>query len=157
MGTQHVGIGQVAWSKTPGDRIDMLGLGSCVGIYLFSGDFVCAAHCLLARSDGRATDTPGKFVETAIPHLLEVATKNHVTTTSLKASIAGGAQIFAFSGGRPELEIGALNIAAALEGLAKKGLRTDVNDTGGDTPRRASITVGENKLQVTRQIRTKAA
>lgn len=157
MGTQHVGIGQVAWSKTPGDKIDMLGLGSCVGIYMFSGDFVCAAHCLLARADGRGSDTPGKFVETAIPHLVELAGKNGVPASKLKASIAGGAQIFAFSGGRPELEIGALNIAAALEGLAKKGIRIDVNDTGGDTPRRASMVVGENKLAVVAQTRTKAA
>lgn len=151
MTTHHVGIGQTVTSTTPGDRIDMLGLGSCVGIFLVAPNFIAAAHCLLDKSNGRASEAPGKFVDTAVPHLLSLAKRAGLGPAQLTASIAGGAQIFAFSGGRPELEIGARNIATATGLLKQHGLRIVENDTGGTTPRRATINVGEAKIKVTRQ------
>ena len=151
MTTHHVGIGQTVTSTTPGDRVDMLGLGSCVGIFLTAPNFVAAAHCLLDKSNGRSAEAPGKFVDTAVPHLLALAKRAGFAPSALTASIAGGAQIFAFSGGRPELEIGARNIETATSMLRQHGLRIVTNDTGGPTPRRATIAVGEGQLKVTRQ------
>lgn len=151
MTKHHVGIGQIVSSSTVGDRIDMLGLGSCVGIYLAAPDFVVAAHCLLDRSKGREGATPGKFVDTAIPHLLMLAGRAGFQPSRVTASIAGGAQIFAFSGGRPELEIGARNIETATSLLRQHRIRIGVDDTGGTTPRRSSMVVGEGRLEVTRQ------
>ncbi|MEM9712580.1 MAG: chemotaxis protein CheD [Actinomycetota bacterium] len=157
MSTHHVGIGQIVTSSTAGDRIDMLGLGSCVGIFLHAPGYVSAAHCLLDAAKGRSTDTPGKFVDTAVPHLLALSEKAGVAGRRLTASIAGGAQIFAFSGGRPELEIGARNIEAATGLLRKRGIRIATNDTGGTTPRRAIMVVGEERLVVTHQAARAAA
>lgn len=157
MSTHHVGIGQVVVSKTVGDRVDMLGLGSCVGIFLHGTNFVAAAHCLLDASKGRSSDTPGKFVDTAIPHLLQLSERAGFRPNKLTASIAGGAQIFAFSGGRPELEIGARNIEAAKTLLGKHRLRIATNDTGGTTPRRALMVVGEGTLTVKHQAARQAA
>ena len=135
----------------------MLGLGSCVGIFLHGTNFVTAAHCLLDASKGRSSDTPGKFVDTAIPHLLQLSERAGFRPNKLTASIAGGAQIFAFSGGRPELEIGARNIEAATSMLARHRIRIATNDTGGTTPRRAQMTVGEGKLTVIHQAARTAA
>ena len=157
MTTHHVGIGQIVRSKVPGDRVDMLGLGSCVGIFLHAPGFVAAAHCLLDQAKGRTSDTPGKYVDTAIPHLLSLSGRAGFPATKLTASIAGGAQIFAFSGGRPELEIGARNIDTATLLLRKNRIRVATNDTGGSTPRRALMIVGQEGLQVTRQAARSAA
>jgi chemotaxis protein CheD len=151
MTKHHVGIGQVVASSTVGDQVDMLGLGSCVGVYFAATNFVVAAHCLLDRSNGRDGASPGKFVDTAIPHLLTIADRAGFGPSRLVASIAGGAQIFAFSGGRPELEIGARNIEAAKQLLRESRIRVDIDDTGGTTPRRASMVVGEGRLVVSRQ------
>ncbi|MEO1062715.1 MAG: chemotaxis protein CheD [Actinomycetota bacterium] len=157
MTTHHVGIGQVVTSSVAGDRIDMLGLGSCVGIFLHAPGFVAAAHCLLDQAKGRTADTPGKFVDTAIPHLLSLSARAGYPVNKLTASIAGGAQIFAFSGGRPELEIGARNIDAATVLLRKNRIRVATDDTGGSTPRRALMIVGQETLQVTHQAARTAA
>jgi chemotaxis protein CheD len=157
MSTHHVGIGQVVTTKNAGDRVDMLGLGSCVGIFFHAPGFIAAAHCLLDQAKGRSSDTPGKFVDTAIPHLIQLSGRAGFAAAKLTASIAGGAQIFAFSGGRPELEIGVRNIEAATSLLRQHRIRIATNDTGGVTPRRAMMVVGDDRLTVTHQAARSAA
>jgi chemotaxis protein CheD len=146
----HVGIGQVAESTAPDDIIEMLGLGSCVGIYFYvPGEWAAAAHALLAASDPRKSEQPGKYVDTAVAELLRRATKAGYTKSRLRVAIAGGAQIFTFGDRRPELDVGTRNIEAAHRELASAGLRIEAEDTGGNSPRRASLVVGEGQLEVT--------
>lgn len=149
MTIHHVGIGQVVESDDLEDTVQMLGLGSCIGIFMsVPGKYVVAAHALLDHRHPKRDDMPGKFVDTAVPHLLTLAEKAGYASYKLKVSVAGGAQIFAFAGGRPELEIGARNIEAIEEVLAATRLKVVLNDTGGKSPRRAAMKVSEGLLVV---------
>lgn len=149
MTIHHVGIGQVVETDDPVDIVQMLGLGSCIGIFMsVPGKYVVAAHALLDHHNPKRDDMPGKFVDTAVPHLIALAEKAGYAPFKLKVSVAGGAQIFAFAGGRPELEIGARNIEAIDEVLAGTRLKVVLKDTGGKSPRRASMLVSEGILVV---------
>ncbi len=152
MTLHHVGIGQVVEATDSDDIVEMLGLGSCVGIFMcVAGKYVIAAHALLDHHNAGRDESPGKYVDTAVPHLLAMAAKAGYMKRHLRVSIAGGAQIFAFAGGRPELEIGARNIAAAHEILRGVGMRIVLDDTGGKSPRRARMNVAEGLLEVTQK------
>jgi len=152
MTLHHVGIGQVVEATDTGDVVEMLGLGSCVGIFMcVPGKYVVAAHALLDCHKKNREETPGKYVDTAVPHLLELARKAGHSKARLQVSIAGGAQIFAFAGGRPELEIGARNITEAHEAIQRAGMRIRLDDTGGKNPRRATVLVSEGVLTVSQK------
>ena len=64
-----VGIGQTAVAEDPGDTIEMIGLGSCAGIFVVApGKVAVAAHSLLAQPrNGEVIKQPGKYVQTAVP------------------------------------------------------------------------------------------
>ncbi len=147
MAAQHVGIAQMAMSGRTGDEITMLGLGSCVGIFLAATDLVVAAHCLLP-GPARAGDAPAKHVDTAVPHLLEQVRRAGRRSTQVVACVAGGAAVLTFGSRRPELDVGARNAAAARQALASAGVTIRCADLGGTTARQVTMTVGSLDLAV---------
>ena len=86
-----VSIGQTAVATSPGDLIEMIGLGSCAGIFIsVPGKIAVAAHSLLAQPrEGAAPEQPGKYVATAVPFLLEELAKAGVATARCKAWVVG--------------------------------------------------------------------
>jgi chemotaxis protein CheD len=136
-----VSIGQTAVATASDDVIEMIGLGSCAGIFISApGAIAVAAHSLLARPrNGDASDQPGKYVETAVPHLVEQLAKAGVPKARCKAWVVGGAQMFTFAGNSESAAIGQRNTDLAAELLRKHGFRPDTSFVGGTNARRASL------------------
>jgi chemotaxis protein CheD len=136
-----VSIGQTAVATDPGDVIEMIGLGSCAGIFIaMPGKFAVAAHSLLAQPRaGEVPDQPGKYVETAVPFLLDKLAKAGIAKIRCKAWVVGGAQMFTFGGNSESAGIGERNTDLAIQLLRKHGFRPDASCVGGTSARRASL------------------
>jgi chemotaxis protein CheD len=136
-----VSIGQTAVATDPGDVIEMIGLGSCAGIFIaLPGKIAVAAHSLLAQPrDGEMPDQPGKYVETAVPFLLDQLARAGVAKARCQAWVVGGAQMFTFGGNSDSAAIGERNTDLAIELLRKHGFRPDASYVGGTSARRALL------------------
>ncbi len=130
-----VGMGQIAM-VTDGDVARAV-LGSCVGLAVY--DSRCkvglVAHVVLPDSSGR-TGTPGKFVDTALQHILAQLRAKGSDLRSLTAKLIGGANMFAANG---PFQIGQQNIAAARNLLAQAKIKVVAEHLGGNSGRRITF------------------
>jgi chemotaxis protein CheD len=124
----------------PGDKLQALGLGSCVGVLFYDRQAHVAgmAHVMLPSSEvnrGPVTQ-PGKYADTGLPELLAEVLRAGGIRSRLVVKIAGGAEMFAFAGSdAPRLAVGERNAAAVKEHLAALGLRIAAEETGGHSGR----------------------
>ena len=132
----------MAEAKTgqPGDKLQALGLGSCVGVLCYDRQTRSAGmvHVMLPNSEvGRGNlGQPGKFADTGIPLLIDMVERAGAVKSRLVVKIAGGAEMFSFAGSdAPRLAIGQRNIAAVKQQLASFGLRVSAEDVGGNSGR----------------------
>jgi len=133
-----VGMGDMAVGKCP-TVLFSLGLGSCIGLVLYSPrDKIAAmAHIMLPESSSKpqeAKEKPGKYADTAVPALISSLEEMGIKTSSLKAKLAGGAKMFATSKA-PVMAIGEKNIAKVLEMLNKFKIPVEGQDVGGNKGR----------------------
>lgn len=125
-------------AKAP-ETIRTSGLGSCVGVVLYDERKKIAGliHIMLPDSTlGKVV--PGnvaKFADTGIDAMIGELTKQGVQKFSLKAKIAGGAQMFKFSSEQDSMRIGPRNVEAVKQALRKNGVRIVAEDTGGSSGR----------------------
>jgi len=141
---RSVGMGQIVMARKPA-RLTAV-LGSCVGVAMYHPRFQLAVlgHVVLADSNGRAS-TPGKFADTAVPHMIQMLEKEGAKPNALVVKLAGGACMFG-SGG--PLNIGEANIEAVLRTLDKYGIRVANKDLGGTSGRRISLDCDSGILTV---------
>lgn len=115
------------------DAITTLGLGSCVGVALYdkSAQLAGLVHIMLPDSTQvRQNQNKAKFADTGIDLLIDMLIKEGANRKLLTAKIAGGAQMFAFSGNSDMLRVGERNVVAVKEKLSKLGIRLLAEDTG---------------------------
>lgn len=113
--------------------ITTLGLGSCVGIAIYDpvSKIGGLAHVMLPDSTQiRNNSNRAKFVDTGITDLIDLMIKEGAAKNRLVAKIAGGAQMFAFSGQSDMVRIGARNVEASKKKLSELGIRLLAEDTG---------------------------
>ncbi len=136
-----VGIGQTAVAEDPGDTIEMIGLGSCAGIFVVApGKVAVAAHSLLAQPrNGEVIKQPGKYVQTAVPFLAEQISKLGIAKSRCRVWVVGGAQMFTFGADSESAGIGERNTDLAAKLLREHGFRPDTSFVGGTNARRASL------------------
>lgn len=112
------------------------GLGSCVGLTLFDSVAKVAgmAHVMLPSSEiaREAQINVAKYADTAIPTLLEKMENSGAKLSRLEAKMAGGAQMFAFSGQGDSLRIGPRNVESCLAMLDRYRIPVLSQDTGGN-------------------------
>ena len=139
-----VGMGQVVAGQTP-QRMRAI-LGSCIGLALYHAGRQTAvmAHIVLPESAGR-DGTPGKFADTAIPHMLGLLRERGVPLQGLTAKFTGGANMFNGSG---PLRIGDANAAAVAAALTKSGIRVAGQDVGGTRGRRVEFDCASGDMTV---------
>jgi chemotaxis protein CheD len=144
---RSVGIGEIVFSTDPGETVQMIGLGSCVGVFLtVPGKVVAAAHVLLPSSDGASSGPPGKFADTAIPELARLLSEAGISKARTSATLVGGGQVLSFGSNRPEFDIGRRNAEAVKAALSKAGIRIAVDETGGTKARSARVTVAQGAI-----------
>ena len=95
-------------------------VGSCAGLMIWHRRLKVAAvaHIVLPEAAGRP-GAPGKFADTAIPHMVDLLRKEGAERASLVAKVAGGAQMFGVSG---PLQIGDANVHAVAAILSELGI-----------------------------------
>ena len=113
-----------------------IGLGSCVGVILFSQHTTVAgmAHVMLPSTEMPVPpDMTAKYASTAIPALIEMLKQNHVSPSELRAKLVGGAQMFRTMGTRPDaLNIGQRNVEMCREMLQRYRIPIVAEDVGGN-------------------------
>lgn len=129
-----VGISDLNIVKAP-DTIRTLGLGSCVGIVIYDLNHKVGglSHVMLPNSElSRQSDiNKYKFVDTAIPILIEKLYSNGARKYALKAKIAGGAQMFQFESSSDSMRIGPRNVEAVQQKLQEMNIPIVSMDVGG--------------------------
>lgn len=128
-----------------------LGLGSCVGITLYDckKKIIGMAHIMLPSSRIATTNTNrAKFADTGITDLLDQMLALGANKKDLVAKIAGGAQMFAFSGSNEIMKIGARNSEASRMMLKELNIPLLGEDTGGNHGRTIEISSEDGRLMV---------
>jgi chemotaxis protein CheD len=144
---RSVGIGEIVVSTDPAETIQMIGLGSCVGVFLtVPGKAVAAAHVLLPSSAGAASGPPGKFADTAVPELVRLLGEAGLSKGRATATLVGGGQVLSFGSNRPEFDIGRRNADAVRAALQKAGVRVAKDETGGTKARSARMVVAQGAI-----------
>jgi chemotaxis protein CheD len=133
-----VGIADMNMVKVP-DLIRTTGLGSCVGVVLYdqAREMAGMAHIMLPDSSLSRTEplNKAKFANTAVKELFEVMVRSGARPAGIKAKIAGGAQMFQFSGSNEMMRIGPRNVDAVLLELKELRIPVIAQDVGGHSGR----------------------
>lgn len=133
----RVGIADMNIAKTP-QTIRTSGLGSCVGVVLYDASKKIAGmvHVMLPDSQLGKSSTlnAAKFADTGIYAMMELLKLQGVRPFSIKAKIAGGAQMFQF-GSNDTIRIGPRNVEAVKAELKRLSIPIVAEDTGGSSGR----------------------
>ncbi|WP_026689877.1 chemotaxis protein CheD [Alteribacter aurantiacus] len=139
---------------TPPMKLRTMGLGSCVGIVVYDEktNDCGMAHIMLPTSKLCKPENlnRAKYADTAIHDLLLNLKKKGAQLSSLKAKIAGGAQMFAYSNSSESMRIGPRNIEAVKEELKINRIPIVSEDVGGKNGR----TIEFNSMTFKLEIRT---
>lgn len=132
-----VGLAEIKSVKPP-QIIRTSGLGSCVGVVVYSekNHMAAMAHVMLPDSSlAREKDfRRGKYANTAVEALYEMFSPPSMRH-SLKAKIAGGSQMFQFQSKNDLMRIGNRNVLAVKEHLQAYGIQLIAEDVGGSSGR----------------------
>lgn len=139
-----VGMGQIALISPP--TVGRAIVGSCIALTLYDARLRIGtmAHIVLAEQAGRP-GTPGKFADTALPHMLDLLAKEGAPASRLNAKLAGGASMF--QGGGP-IRVGDANREAVKELLGRHKIRIAGEHVGGNKGRRITFEVETGTLKV---------
>lgn len=130
----QVGMADLKMTRAP-DRLMTAGLGSCIGICIYDRSIKLGslAHIMLPSSlQAKNPENKAKFADTAIEVVLDMMLKDGANRSRLQAKIAGGAQMFKFSGESDIMKIGERNAIAVEENLQKHRIPLLARDTGGN-------------------------
>jgi len=128
-----------------------LGLGSCIAIVMHDPSALVGglAHILLpSHSLSRAGDNPGRFPQTAIPHLVEAMVALGADPRRLVARLVGGASMFANLVPAGSMQMGDRNVIASREVLNHLAIPIVGEAVGGQEGRSVWFHVAEGRLLV---------
>ena len=137
-----VRMGEIAVSKTAGDVLVSLGLGSCIGLALVDQRRGIAGLAHIMLPEAIAGGGPiGKFADLAVPELIAQVTALGTSKPMLKAVLVGGAQMFSL-GASGALDIGKRNDEAVRDLLGKERIPVVAAETGGSKGRTIRVIPG---------------
>lgn len=123
---------------SPPDRLTTLGLGSCMGIALYSDQskWCGLAHIMLPDSRKISlNENRKKFADTCLLDMYEELKLRVGFTAHFYAKVAGGARMFAYDSDNELLNIAEQNIQAVHEFLAQNEIPIVAEDVGKDLSR----------------------
>lgn len=146
-----VGIAEMNMVKTP-SVIRTSGLGSCVGVVIYDHgkEIAGLAHVMLPDSSLAKAGMVNiaKYADTAVKDLAARLIQNGARAYSLKAKIAGGAQMFQFSTANDMMRIGPRNVEAVKAELAALRISIIAEDVGGSSGRTIEFNPQTGILQI---------
>ncbi|MEZ6129441.1 MAG: chemotaxis protein CheD [Planctomycetaceae bacterium] len=139
-----VRIGEMAVAG--GDTVLKTLLGSCIGIALYDTrrSIGGLAHVVLPDSSGHRGPA-GKFVDTAIPELIRQIEQQGGMRRSLRAKLAGGANMFMTVS---TATIGDQNLAAVQRALANQTIAVAAAHCGGCQGRRMIFSPATGRVRI---------
>jgi chemotaxis protein CheD len=142
-----IGIGEFDVAKGDGEVLRTLALGSCVAVLFHDSVSATAGliHVALPESKvnpAKAQRTPGYFVDTGLPAILEAIVGAGASPKRMRIKLVGGASMMDPS---QTFDIGRRNVLAIKRYLWKNGLGVIKEDVGGSISRTVEIaaTTGE--------------
>ncbi len=151
-GTEIIlGLGQLRATRDEKMVLTSLGLGSCVAICAYDpiSKVGGMAHAVLPRSsDGRSNEPNPKFVDCAIPMLVEEMEQLGALKSRLIVKIVGGAEMMKAHSPNGALNIGPQNVEAVETVLAALALPLRSAAVGGNNGRTARLYLDSGKLLV---------
>ncbi|MCY0887231.1 MAG: chemotaxis protein CheD [Alicyclobacillaceae bacterium] len=146
----RVGIAQGNVVRAP-QRISTTGLGSCVGLVLYDEGqkFAGLVHIMLPSAPRENVTNVCKYADTGTDWLVSELTAQGVSLASIRAKMAGGAQMFAATGQASEvMRVGPRNVEAVREALARHGIPLFGSDVGGNAGRTIEFDVRTETMSV---------
>ena len=139
------------WNVSTSERgvLSCVGLGSCVALCAHDAQAGVGgmAHMVLPNSTSSKTSSGPKFVDVAIPMMIEEMERQGAVRGRIACYLVGGAQILANT--TTEIaQVGNRNIEASRAGLAEIGLRVRAEDVGGERGRTVRLYVGSGLVEV---------
>ncbi|MCL2386289.1 MAG: chemotaxis protein CheD [Defluviitaleaceae bacterium] len=145
-----VGMADLNATKSPG-VLTTLGLGSCVGIALYDPHMKVAGLAHIMLPDSKAihnNSNHAKFADTALVKLVAQMERLGAKRASLKAKIAGGAQMFAFNATNENLRVGDRNVEATKRILKEMGIPLIAEETGASFGRTVELYAEDGKFLI---------
>ena len=145
-----VGMADLNVTRNPG-ILTTLGLGSCVGIALYDSINKVAglAHIMLPDSTQFSSNLIiAKFADTATLRLVNDMAKIGALRSSIKAKIAGGAQMFAFDSKNESMRIGDRNVEAVTKILRGMNIPLIGQDTGSNYGRTVELSAADGSFYI---------
>lgn len=151
MAVVKVGIADLNIVTAP-DTIRTSGLGSCVGIVLYDLPKQVAGLAHIMLPDSSLTKQKDynqfKYADTAIDILINKLIEHDARKFSIKAKIAGGAQMFQINSGTDVMRIGPRNVEAVEERLKIHRIPIIASDVGGNSGRTIEFDPITGKLKI---------
>ena len=148
-----LGIGDMGASRTGGDVIRTLGLGSCVAIVFLdpAAKVVGMVHVALpdsAVSPERVKTRPGYFADSAMPAFIETMKRNGSTgnVRNYIIKLVGGARIMDPNN---TFNVGNRNVLAIKKILWQHGAGPVAEDVGGQISRSVAVDVDTGTVKIT--------
>ncbi len=145
-----VGMADLNVTRSPG-ILTTLGLGSCVGIALYDAKNKVAglAHIMLPDSTQIQNNSNiAKFADTATVKLIDDMLRLGARKELLKAKIAGGAQMFAFTSKNENMAIGDRNVESTKKILSRLGIPLLASDCGADYGRTVELYAEDGRFLI---------
>lgn len=146
----QVGMAQYAVGQAS-DILRTLGLGSCVGICLYDslkriGGLVHIMLPEMALYQDKTTEA--KYADTGVRLLVKEMEYLGASARRIQAKLAGGAQMFAFSGQNEVMRIGERNVVASHKALRELHIPVISEHTGGNFGRTIEFSCDGGALEV---------
>ncbi len=136
-----VGMADLNSTRSPG-VLTTLGLGSCVGIAIYDPINKVAGLAHIMLPDSRLIQNNSniaKFADTAAAKLVFDVVRLGAKRENLKAKLAGGAQMFAYSSTNESMRIGDRNVEASIKVLGILHIPIVAKDTGSNYGRTVEL------------------
>jgi chemotaxis protein CheD len=144
-------MSQLAVAEAPKILVT-LGLGSCVAVCIYDYFLKVGgmAHIMLPDSSiaNSGVVNRGKFADTAIVDLIEALQQKGTAKERMVVKIAGGSQMFSYQGLDNQIQIGARNIKAVEENLARLGFTITNRSVGGNSGRSVFMDLATGAIRV---------
>lgn len=136
---------------TADDVLVTVGLGSCVAILLYDPRAKVGglAHILLpSPALSRQDSNAAKFPQTAIPHLVELMTKEGASARRMTGRLVGGASMFANLAAPGTIQMGERNVVACRQVLYSQSIPLVCEVVGGDYGRTVKLRASDGQAEV---------
>ncbi len=152
MGQINVGIGELAVSKDPEEKIKTFGLGSCVAVIVLDpkARVVGLIHIALPDSSinlDKAKKQPGYFADTGLPCLFKEMSKlgSAPNGKGLSIKLIGGAQVM---DPNQRFNIGKRNVLTIKKILWSYHLAVVAEEVGGHISRTVEVNVKTGRVTI---------